>query len=64
MKKNWKTTLIALVNLIALCMLLVLLSLEKISAGDFLLVLSGVNSAVVTILGFFAADGHFKKPTP
>lgn len=64
MKKNWKTTLIALVNLIALCLLLVLLSVEKISPGDFLLVLSGVNSAVVTILGFFTADGNFKKPMP
>lgn len=56
MRRNWKTTLIAGINLAALCLLLILLSIDRIDSEDFMLILGGVNSAVVTILGLFTAD--------
>lgn len=56
MKKDVKTTVIALLNIIIVIVLLVIWYLDQITTEDLTLAIAGVTSALASVIGFLSAD--------
>lgn len=56
MKKDIKTTAIAIINLIGMLVLSVLWYMDEITTEDLTIIITCITSALATVLGLFSAD--------
>ena len=56
-RKNWKTSIVAIVGVLSLAVNIVLLYLGKITATDFGIIMSSIGTFLLVLIGLFAKDG-------
>lgn len=57
LRKNWKTSLVALMGCVSLIVCLVMLFMKKIEAQDFAVAMSSIGMFIGVMIGIFAKDG-------
>lgn len=57
LRKNWKTSLVALMGCVSLVVCLAMLFMNKIEAQDFAVAMSSIGMFIGVMIGIFAKDG-------